>query len=230
MNLSLERARALSIVGVYSIVSIMVLRVFPDSIFSDVRYLNSILAFVLLGIFGLALILIFKVQVLEFFKMPVRTKASFISIGLAAILVVPPILIGETEERFLGLSALGILFILSVGFSEELFNRGFVYGYLERHGQYFGLIWSSVIFGMLHLNRYLGSNWDGWRAYSHVLSASAIGLFLCALIYAAVVWKDDTSADNSKVMAKIDELIGWLNASKSAPFDLLEKVKSMVMG
>ena len=55
-------------------------------------------------------------------------------------------------------------------------------------------------------------------------------LFLCALIYAAVVWKDDTSADNSKVMAKIDELIGWLNASKSAPFDLLEKVKSMVMG
>jgi membrane protease YdiL (CAAX protease family) len=182
MNTSLERARALSLVSVCSIVSIIVLQVFPDSIFSEVRYLNSILAFILLGIFGLALILIFKVQVLEFFKMPVRTKASFISIGLAAILVVPPILIGETEERFLGLSALGILFILSVGFGEEVFNRGFVYGYLERHGQYFGLIWSSVIFGMLHLNRYLGANWDGWRAYSHVLSASAIGLFMCALM------------------------------------------------
>ncbi|MEI7493947.1 MAG: hypothetical protein WCJ92_05055 [Alphaproteobacteria bacterium] len=55
-------------------------------------------------------------------------------------------------------------------------------------------------------------------------------LFLCALMYAAAVWKDDTSADNSKVMAKIDELIGWLNASKSAPFDLLEKLKGMVMG
>ena len=54
-------------------------------------------------------------------------------------------------------------------------------------------------------------------------------LFLCALMYAASVWKDDTSADNSKVMAKIDELISWLNASKSAPFDLLAKVKSMVM-
>jgi len=112
----------------------------------------------------------------------VRTKASLVSIGLAAFLVIPPILIGETEERFLGLSVLGILFILSVGFGEEVFNRGFVYGYLERYGQYFGLIWSSVIFGMLHLNRYLGSNWDGWRAYSHVLSASAIGLFMCALM------------------------------------------------
>jgi membrane protease YdiL (CAAX protease family) len=182
MHKSLGRARALSIVGVYSIFSIMVLRVFPDSIFSEVIYLNSILAFVLLGIFGFALILIFKVQVLQFFRMPARTKASLVSIGIAAFLVVPPILIGETEERFLGLSALGLLFILSVGFGEEVFNRGFVYGYLERHGQYFGLIWSSVIFGMLHLNRYLGSNWDGWRAYSHVLSASAIGLFLCALM------------------------------------------------
>jgi membrane protease YdiL (CAAX protease family) len=182
MNLSFGRARTLSIVGVYSIFSILILWVFPDSIFSEVRYLNSILAFVSLGIFGLALILIFKVQVLGFFRTPVRTKASFISIGLAAILVVPPILIGETEERFLGLSALGILFILSVGFGEEVFNRGFVYGYLERHGQCFGLIWSSTIFGMLHLNRYLGSNWDGWRAYSHVLSASAIGLFMCALM------------------------------------------------
>jgi membrane protease YdiL (CAAX protease family) len=150
MNLSVGRTRALSLVGVYSIVSIMVLRVFPDSIFSEVAYLNSIVAFVMLGIFGLALIVISKVQVLEFFKIPVRTKASFISIGLAAILVVPPILIGETEKRFLGLSVLGILFILSVGFGEEVFSRGFVFGYLERHGQYFGLIWSSVIFGMLH--------------------------------------------------------------------------------
>jgi membrane protease YdiL (CAAX protease family) len=182
MNLSLGRARALCLVGVYSIVSILALRIFPDSVFSDVAYLNSILAFLSLGIFGFALILIFKVQVLEFFRVPVRTKASFISIGLAAILVVPPILIGETEERFLGLSALGILFILSVGFGEEVFSRGFGFGYLERHGQYFGLIWSSVIFGMLHLNRYLGSDWDGWRAYSHVLSASAIGLFMCALM------------------------------------------------
>ena len=182
MNSSLERAYALSLVSFYSIVSILVIRVFPNSIFSEVAYLNSILAFVSLGIFGLALILIFKVQVLEFFMMPVRTKASLISISLAAILVVPPILIGETEERFLGLSVLGILFILSVGFSEEVFSRGFAYGYLARHGQHFGLVWSSVIFGMLHLNRYLGSNWDGWRAYSHVLSASAIGLFICALM------------------------------------------------
>ncbi len=55
-------------------------------------------------------------------------------------------------------------------------------------------------------------------------------LFLCALIYAATVWRDDTSTDNSKVMAKIDEMIRWLNASKAAPFDFLEKLKGMVVG
>lgn len=29
---------------------------------------------------------------------------------------------------------------------------------------------------------------------------------------------------------EIEELVSWLNASKPDPFDLLEKVKSMVMG
>lgn len=54
-------------------------------------------------------------------------------------------------------------------------------------------------------------------------------LFLCALLYAASVWKEDISPDNSKVMAKIDELISWINSSKSAPFDLLEKIKSKLV-
>ena len=55
-------------------------------------------------------------------------------------------------------------------------------------------------------------------------------LFFCALIYTVNVWKDDISPDNSKVMAKIDELIRWINSSKSAPFDLIEKLKNTIMG
>jgi hypothetical protein len=35
---------------------------------------------------------------------------------------------------------------------------------------------------------------------------------------------------HGEAIDEIEELIGWLNASKSAPFDLLEKVKSMIMG
>lgn len=55
-------------------------------------------------------------------------------------------------------------------------------------------------------------------------------LFLCALIYAGSVWLDDTSADNSKVMAKIDEMIRWMKTAKAAPLDLVEKLKGMVGG
>ena len=82
---------------------------------------------------------------------------------------------------------------------------------------------SQIIGAIDEWHQTLNLHWNTARYVQNLL-------FLCALMYAAAVWKDDTSADNSKVMAKIDELIGWLNASKSAPFDLLEKVKSMVMG
>lgn len=69
----------------------------------------------------------------------------------------------------------------------------------------------------------LGIHWDIGRYMQNVL-------FLSALIYATTIWKDDTSADNSKVMAKIDEMIRWIKAAKSEPFELLEKAKEMFGG
>jgi hypothetical protein len=54
-------------------------------------------------------------------------------------------------------------------------------------------------------------------------------LFLLTLSYVATIWKNDDSADSSKVMAKVDEIISWLNASKSAPFDLLQKLKGAII-
>lgn len=216
MKLLLTRARALAIVCVASIVALVALRVFPDSIFSEIAYLNSIFSFVLIGFLGLALILILKVQVREFFGMPARTKASLLAIGLAALLSLPPIIFVDTEGRSLGISALGLLFILSIGFGEEMFNRGFVFGFLKRHGEYFGLFFSSAIFGLLHLNRYLGGNWDSWKAYSHVLSAAAVGLFICVLmmvtksIWVAVIFHAlaDWHLGFERIDDKADEIAG----------------------
>lgn len=53
-------------------------------------------------------------------------------------------------------------------------------------------------------------------------------LFLLMLIYLSIIWKNDDSPDISKVMAKTNEIIGWLNQSKSAPFDLLQKLKALI--
>jgi hypothetical protein len=82
---------------------------------------------------------------------------------------------------------------------------------------------SQIIAAIDSWHQELNLHWNTARYLQNLL-------FMCALIYAAAVWKDDISPDNSKVMAKIDELIGWLNASKTAPFDLIEKVKNMVIG
>lgn len=82
---------------------------------------------------------------------------------------------------------------------------------------------AQIITAIDHWHNELNLHWTIGRYVQNLF-------FLCALIYAANVWKDDTSADNSKVMAKIDELIRWINSSKSAPFDLMEKIKSTVMG
>lgn len=49
-------------------------------------------------------------------------------------------------------------------------------------------------------------------------------LFLLALVYTAYIWKSDMSADNSKVMAAVNQIIIWLKNSKSAPFDFLKKI------
>lgn len=229
VKLILTRARALAIACVCSIVALLALRVFPDSIFSGVAYLNSIFTFVLLGFLGLALILIFKVQVREFFGMPVRTKASFLAIGVAALLSLPPIIFVDTEGRSLGISALGLLFILSIGFGEEMFNRGFVFGFLKRDGDYFGLFFSSAIFGLLHLNRYLGGNWDAWKAYSHVLSAAAVGFFICVLmmvtksIWVAVIFH--ALADWHLGFKRIDD-----KAAEIAERNLLDNLLVPVVG
>jgi hypothetical protein len=53
-------------------------------------------------------------------------------------------------------------------------------------------------------------------------------LFLLCLVYLSAIWKDDNSADSSKVMAKVDEIIKWLNSSKSSPFDVLQKLKNLI--
>ena len=54
-------------------------------------------------------------------------------------------------------------------------------------------------------------------------------LFMLALIYTSTIWKDDESPDSAKVMAKVNEITVWLSQSKSAPFDLLQKLKEKLM-
>ncbi len=53
-------------------------------------------------------------------------------------------------------------------------------------------------------------------------------LFMLVITYTTTIWKTDNSPDNSTVMAKVNEIIGWIRNSKSAPLDLLEKLKGLI--
>jgi hypothetical protein len=43
------------------------------------------------------------------------------------------------------------------------------------------VIGSSLMFGLMHINSYIG-NFDAWPAYWHIVSAASFGVFACALM------------------------------------------------
>lgn len=67
----------------------------------------------------------------------------------------------------------------------------------------------------------LGIHWQVGRYVQNLL-------FSLIIIYTTTIWKTDNSTDNSIVMAKVNEIIGWIRNSKSAPLDLLEKLKGLI--
>ena len=75
----------------------------------------------------------------------------------------------------------GVIFLILVAVAEEIFSRGIVFGVLLRHGLTVAVIGSSLMFGLMHINSYVG-NFDAWPAYWHVVSAASFGVFACALM------------------------------------------------
>lgn len=80
-------------------------------------------------------------------------------IPLAAIEILPVAVFGfNTSVTALRLVVL-ICFTAAVGFNEEIYFRGLIFKFLEREGTKKAIIWSSVIFGILHLaNAFNGEN------------------------------------------------------------------------
>jgi membrane protease YdiL (CAAX protease family) len=103
-----------------------------------------------------------------------------------AILVASPLAIGamfntNNEYKSWGLTISGAIFVLFIGLGEEMFSRGFVYGVLYKIGRFKAMIFSSLMFGLMHINVYLPSS-VGWATYWHVMSAFGFGLVMCALM------------------------------------------------
>jgi membrane protease YdiL (CAAX protease family) len=148
----------------------------------DDNFINSIVTYsVVLAVF-LTIIFVKGLDCLEYFRLPRIGLASFSAIAIAVIFVSPRLWGGHNEMKPIDIALPGVIYLLGIGFSEEVFSRGLVFGKLRHLGERKAMVYSSVVFGLLHLNVYVGYDWDLWIAYSHVISAGAFGFLACAIM------------------------------------------------
>ena len=138
-------------------------------------------SFIILGLFAFVMMRALRVPTNGYLARPVLGWTFVVALVLMINLIVVQIR-GEdfssvTTEKWIR----GVLFLILVAVAEEIFSRGIVFGVSLRHGLAVAVIGSSLMFGLMHINTYIG-NFDPWPAYWHVMSAASFGVFACALM------------------------------------------------
>lgn len=163
-----------------SLFSILVLN-FSSEIVPGTRF-DGTGSYVILGVLAFALMRWLRVWTLTYFAWP-KFGWRFL---VASLLMLNLIVVQVRNEEFSDLDAWqwvrGAIFLVAVATTEEIFSRGIVFGVLQRQGLFIAVMGSSVMFGLMHINSYVGEYFDPWRAYWHVMSATSFGIFACALM------------------------------------------------
>ena len=169
-----------SLVGV-SVFALLILRYFPGDWLNDDYHLNSILGYFTMGVVIYGLTYFLGLPSLEFFRFPrIHLKTLF---ALAVVVPGPVVLMTDSSNHYKSVTYTisSIIFLLMLGFGEEMLSRALTFGVLRKFGQYKAIFASSFLFGLLHINVYFPSEL-GWATYSHVMSAFGMGLVLCGLM------------------------------------------------
>ncbi len=138
-------------------------------------------SYLILGLFSFGVMWWLRTPTMAYFAVP-KLRWSLL---LAFVFMVNFIVVQIRNEDFSGIESSkwvrGVIFLIAVAVAEEIFSRGIVFGVLQRHGLTVAVIGSSLMFGLMHINSYIG-NFDAWPAYWHVVSAASFGVFACALM------------------------------------------------
>ena len=163
-----------------SLLSIMILNFSGDAVPGD-RF-DGTVSYLILGLFSFAVMWWLRPATFAYFALPAfgwRFVIAFIfMVNLIVVQIRGEDFSGLTTEKWIR----GVIFLILVAVAEEIFSRGVIFGVLLRHGLVVAVTGSSLIFGVMHLNGYIGEYFDPWRAYWHVVSATAFGVFACALL------------------------------------------------
>lgn len=166
----------------FALVALLILRYVPGTWLSDVPYMNATIGYFVLGLSFLLLARFLKLSTLHYFALPVRNWKGAIAISIVGI----GIYLELNRDNLITLdkksTIFGILYLFSIGFGEELVSRIFTFGVLKRFGTKIAVFGSSILFGLMHLNLYVGQYWDPWLAYWHVMDTFAYGVLICALL------------------------------------------------
>lgn len=162
-----------------SVLSIVVLNLSKEII--PGTSFDSTGSYVMLGLFAFGLLRWLRRSSEQYLSRPVLGWKFIVALVLTINLIV----VHLRREDFSSLTASqwasGVLFLFAVSFAEEIFSRGLIFGLLRRQGLVIATLGSSLLFGLMHINRYI-SDFDPWRAYWHITSAFAFGVFACALM------------------------------------------------
>jgi membrane protease YdiL (CAAX protease family) len=169
-----------ALVGV-TIGTLVSFRIFPGRWLSDKYHLSDIAAYVPIALIFFIAVHFFGLPTLQYFRLPGFSLKTVFAILVASPLALGAMFNAGNEYKSMGLVASGAIYVLFIGFGEEMLSRGFVFGVLSKFGRYRAMFFSSLMFGLMHINVYFPDDL-GWVTYWHVMSTFGFGLVMCALM------------------------------------------------
>ena len=173
----------------FAVVALLILRYVPGNFLSEIEYANATLSYVAAGLLFFVITRYLRLSTLEYFRLPAKNWKNAVGITIVAIGIYMEINRDNVITLDRKSTILGILYLFSIGFGEEIISRVFTFGVLKKFGTKIAVFGSSFLFGLMHLNLYVGQYWDPWLAYWHVMETFGYGVFICSImIVTRSVW------------------------------------------
>ena len=165
-----------------SISGVLLLDYFPIQWFGDKYFQGSIASYAFFGLILYLLVVLTGSSSLQYFRLPRWHFKSLITLLWVVPIIWINVVSPDNVNKSLSIAIPGVIYLFFIGFGEEILSRGLVFGVLQKFGLYKAVALSSLLFGLMHLNLYIGADWDPWQAYAHVLTAASFGVLSCGLM------------------------------------------------
>jgi len=132
------------------------------------------------------------------FRRPVKTRGGLYFVAIAAAHVIYLLIlwldVGVRNEATITFFLISFVLNVIIGFSEELLFRGLVFRYLFKFGVYKAILFSSILFGIVHLaggvtgvNNIIGALLQIFNAFLFGLAAASL-VAVTKSLWPVIIW------------------------------------------